>query len=71
MTDRKEITEITKEDMDKFVNNLLKNEITLKKCSICNKKYLHSYGENFQECDECFFKRFPKEEVQKFCKSFF
>ncbi len=65
-------TEITREDIDKFVDQLMNSEIKPKTCFSCSKEYyFDSYGHMFMECDECYFKRFPKEQVEEFYKSFF
>lgn len=65
-------TEITKEDIDKFVKHLMEMEIKPKKCMKCCKKYFFdSYGSHLCECDECYFSRFPKEEREEFFRSFF
>ena len=65
-------SEITREDIDKFVYSLMNNEIKPKQCFKCSKKYLLDiYGDHINECDECWFKRFPKEEVEEFYRSFF
>lgn len=66
-----EPTEITIEDIDRCFERLLHSEITKHECFKCMKKYMHSYGHNFSECDECYFSRFPKKEVEDFCRSFF
>lgn len=65
-------TEITREDIDKFVNMLRTEEIKPCECYKCGKNYYGgSYGHHIGECDECWFKRFPKEQVEEFCRSFF
>lgn len=65
-------TELTKEDIDNFVKNLKENsEIKSKTCIKCAKKHFNSYGYHLGECDECYFKRFPKEQVENFYRSFF
>jgi hypothetical protein len=65
-------TELTAEDIDKFVEKLMTDEIKEKRCSSCDKRFFfQSYGYMFGECDECYFSRFPKEQVEAFCRSFF
>jgi len=65
-------TELTREDIDKFVEKLMNEEIKEKKCWTCGKGfYFDSYGSAVGDCDECWFKRFPKEEVKEFYRSFF
>ncbi len=67
-----EPTKLTSEDIDKFVDQLMNSEIKKIECFKCSKKYYGgSYGHHIGECDECWFKRFPKEQVEEFCKSFF
>jgi hypothetical protein len=65
-------TDLTREDIDKFVEKLMTDEIKEKKCHTCGKGfYLDSYGHSFGECDECFFSRWTKEEREAFYRSFF
>lgn len=65
-------TEITSADIDNFVQQLMKSEIKGKTCFTCQKVYyLDGFGSMFMECDECFFKRIPKEEKEAFFRSFF
>ncbi len=65
-------TELTVEDINNTLQKLLDDEIREKHCTVCNKGfYLQSYGYLFGECDECYFSRFPKEQVEKFYRSFF
>lgn len=65
-------TELTRDDIDKFFEMLKNEEIKKYVCIKCFKEYIGgSYGHHIQECDECWFSRFPKEEVMKFYKSFF
>lgn len=64
-------TELTIEDIDNFVKNLKENsEIKTETCIKCSKSYFNSYGYHKNECDQCYFSRFPKEEVKEFCRSF-
>lgn len=64
-------TEITADDIDQFVNQLMKSEIKQWNCLKCNKLYIISYGQHLQECDECYFSRFDKKDVEAFCRRFF
>ena len=65
-------TEITLSDIESFFDKLMNSENSEKTCSNCNKKYyFDSYGYLFMECDECYFKRWPKEERETFFRSFF
>lgn len=59
-------TELTSEDIDQLINQIMPYQ-----CVKCSKKYIHSYGQDVGECDECWFARFPKEEREAFCRSFF
>jgi hypothetical protein len=62
---------ITCEDIDKFVEQLMNQEIKDHECFKCSKRYYGSYGHHIGECDECWFSRFPREEMETFFKSFF
>ncbi len=65
-------TELTRADIDLFFERLMKEEIKQHQCFKCSKKYfLESYGHHVGECDECWFSRFPKDQVEEFCRSFF
>lgn len=65
-------TELTINDIDSCFNILMNSEIKEKKCFTCGKGYYSDiYGHAFMECDECFFKRVPKEEREAFFRSFF
>ena len=65
-------TEVTREDIDKFVEKLMTEEIRKHQCFKCSKEYFGgSYGHHIGECDECWFSRFPKDQVEEFCKGFF
>lgn len=66
-----EPTELTFSDVEKFMQKLMTEEIRQHECFNCGEKYIHSYGHNLCECDECYFKRFPKEQVEEFFRSFF
>jgi ribosomal protein L37AE/L43A len=59
-------------DIDKMCDSLNNSEIKSHQCRKCSKEYIHdSYGHHIGECDECWFSRFPKEEVKAFFRSFF
>lgn len=65
-------TEITVEDLDKFFSKLMTQEIKKHQCFKCSKEYIGgSYGHDIGECDDCWFSRFPKEQVKEFYRSFF
>jgi len=65
-------TEITTEDINTCLDMLMNHEIKKKHCFKCNKGYFSgSYGDHIAECDECWFSKFPKEEVEEFYMSFF
>jgi formate-dependent nitrite reductase cytochrome c552 subunit len=65
-------TEITVEDIEKFFEKLMTEEIRPHTCSKCSKEYYGgSYGHHIGECDECWFSRFPKDQVEAFYRSFF
>ena len=67
-----EPTQLTASDIDKFVESIMNSEIQTHACGKCAKTYIHdSYGHHIGECDECWFSRFPKEEVGRFYRSFF
>lgn len=67
-----EPTEITIEDIERAVEYLNNLEIKENTCFKCSKKYYgNSYGNHISECDECWFSRFPEEEVEVFYRSFF
>lgn len=61
-------TEITREDIENFVANMMTAEIQKKNCWNCSKDFLPSYSS--EVCDECFFSKFPKKERDKFYRSF-
>jgi hypothetical protein len=49
-------TELTAEDIDKFVEKLMTEEIKEKRCSSCVKRFFfQSFGYMFGECDEFYF----------------
>ncbi len=60
-------TELTKADIDAFVERLMTEEIKFHDCPGCSKQCLPNY--DFYLCDECFFGQFPKEQVTKFYES--
>lgn len=62
-------TELISKDFDKFLEILMNSEINIRKCWNCSKEFFPNY--NFEECDECYFSRFPKDQVEKFYRSFF
>ena len=66
-------TELTSEDIDKFVAKMMNGDFDLKQrpCFSCNKSHFPSYGSALGECDECYFERWPKEEREAFFRSFF
>ena len=66
-------TEITCEDIDKFYKGLVNGNYDMKPrpCLECGKDHFPSYGYVVGECDECWFNRFPKEQVEEFFRSFF
>lgn len=64
-------TVLTDEDIKRFVEKLKTEEIKKHKCFNCVKEYYFSYGNHIGECDECWFSRFPKEQIEDFCRSFF
>ncbi len=65
-------TEITHKDIDNLVNQLMSSELKPNTCFKCSKEYyFDSYGHHINECDECWFSRFPKEEREAFFRSFF
>lgn len=60
-------TILTRENIDKFAEKIMNSTIPIPQCIKCSKKYiLDSYGHHIGECDECWFSRFPKEEVKEF-----
>jgi hypothetical protein len=65
-------TELTREDLDAFAKRLLNGDfdIKMRSCFSCGKEYFPNYGHHLMECDECYFARFPKDQVQAFYRSF-
>jgi hypothetical protein len=67
-----EPTILTASDIDRFVEVLMNSEIKKHNCFKCSGEYFGgSYGHHIGECDECWFSRFPKAEVEAFYRSFF
>lgn len=66
-----EPTELTIDDIDKIFKHLKSSEIRQIQCMSCGEKHIPNYGHGFGECDECYFSRFPKEDTEKFYRSFF
>lgn len=65
-------TILTRSDLDKFLENCMTEEIRKHQCCKCSKEYIGaSYGHHIGECDQCWFDRFPKEQVEEFYRSFF
>lgn len=64
-------TELTCEDVDKFVEKMMNGDFDIKKrsCWECSKDFFPNYHD--MECDECYFSKFPKEQVQAFYRRFF
>jgi hypothetical protein len=73
MSESDEPTILTFKDIENFLDRIEKGEFDVKEkdCWNCGKKYLMSYGASLCECDECYFSRFPKDQVEQFYKSFF
>lgn len=66
-----EPTELTCDDLDKFLQYLMNEEIKPSECCECSKKfYGGSYGSHIGKCDECWFSQFPEEDVREFCMKF-
>lgn len=61
-------TELTVDDINKFAK-YLENYVIIEKECLCGKSYIPNYSHIL--CDECFFSRFPKEQVEAFYRSFF
>ena len=66
-------TQITRSDIDKVFERLMNGDYDRKPttCWTCGKEHFSTYGECFNECDECFFSRFSKDQVEEFYRSFF
>lgn len=66
-------TEINADDLNKVMQKMLNGDfdIKMRACCSCNKDHFPSYGAHIGECDECYFNRFPKDQVEKFYRSFF
>ena len=65
------LTELTIEDIENFVKDLMdgKHDIKMRPCWKCSKDFYPNY--HHDECDECFFSKFPKDQVEAFYRSFF
>jgi hypothetical protein len=65
-----ESTELKKEDLDEIMRRIIGGEFDMKKikCWGCEKEFYNS--RDGMNCDECFFKKFPKEQVENFYRSF-
>ncbi len=59
-------TEITSADIDKFLKSLMESEIKYSLCFSCSKSFFPNY--DLMECDECYFSRFPPQQVTEFYK---
>ena len=68
--DENKPTILTEKDIDKFVAILMNEEIPVINCWKCGAKHLKSSMINGNECQECWFKRFSRDEFEKFCKTF-
>jgi len=68
-----QITIITQEDIDIFVKKFEDGcfDPKILPCFRCGKEDFYNYGVHLNECDECYFKRFPKDQVEIFYRSFF
>lgn len=66
-------TEITVDDIDTVLKDIIegKYDVQPRPCLKCGKCHFPSYGAHLDECDECFFSRFPKEEREDFYRNFF
>ena len=62
-----EPTELTREDIDSFFENLLTSDIPILCCIGCDKRFLQNY--DYYLCDECYFAQFPKKEVKEYFES--
>ena len=67
-----EPTVISITDIDKCIAMLMNSSgIKCEPCRKCGDEHFPNYGHRVGECDECWFSRFPKEDVQAFYRSFF
>lgn len=64
-------TELTAEDINKFFEKLMTEEIKMRQCWKCSKEHFPNYGSFLNECDECYFEKWPKQEREAFYRSFF
>lgn len=64
-------TELTIADIDAMRARIENGDLDLKlrHCFKCGEDFLPNY--DFSECDECYFSKFPKDQVEIFCRSFF
>lgn len=62
-------TILTREDIDKAIEKLMNFELKKRPCWSCAKEFYANYSR--EECDECFFAKFPKDEREAFYRSFF
>lgn len=64
-------TILEREDFEKCIKKLFEDtRLKVKECVHCGKESFLNYGACLGECDECWFSRFPEEEVRKFYRSF-
>jgi len=63
-----EPTFLTSTDIDNFFAKIMNGDFDSKMipCWTCGKQHFPSYGSLVYECDECWFKRFPEEDVKEF-----
>ena len=59
-------TELTIEDIHKALE-ALKNYTMIRRCWGCSKEFLPNYSG--EECDQCYFDKFPKDQVTAYYKS--
>lgn len=64
-------TELTQNDVEEFFQKFLNGDYDLKPrpCFGCSKLFIPNCSD--MECDECWFSRFPKDQVEAFCRTFF
>lgn len=73
MEENNEPTEITAKEVDEFVKMFERGDFEVKQrpCRSCGKDHFPNYGFHIDECDQCFFKRFPEKQKRAFFRSFF
>ena len=71
MNDDDDISILKASDIDKTMEHIKNYETPPDQCLKCGKTYYGGYGYHIGECDECWFSRFPKEQVERFYRSFF